>query len=63
MRYIQLVEFDSSESPEVVRAALGEWLTATQGKRTLQTLLIHCSGPWRGHPGGSPGTAIGCPLP
>jgi hypothetical protein len=40
MRYIQLVEFDSTEPPAAVRAALDDWLAATQGKRTLQTAIV-----------------------
>jgi hypothetical protein len=40
MRYIQLVEFDSSQSPEDIRAALDGWLAATRGKRTLETAIV-----------------------
>ena len=40
MRYIQLVEFHSSQAPGEVRRALDEWLAATRGKRTLETAIV-----------------------
>jgi len=40
MRYIQLVEFHSSQAPGEVRKALDEWLSATRGKRTLETAIV-----------------------
>jgi len=40
MRYIQLVEFHSSQAPGEVRKALDEWLAATRGKRTLETAIV-----------------------
>ena len=40
MRYIQLVEFHSSQPPGEVRQALDEWLAATRGKRTLEAAIV-----------------------
>jgi hypothetical protein len=40
MRYIQLVEFHSSQPPGEVRRVLDEWLAATRGKRTLETAIV-----------------------
>jgi hypothetical protein len=40
VRYIQLVEFDSSHPPAEIRQALDDWLAVTQGKRTLQTAIV-----------------------
>lgn len=40
MRYIQLVEFHSSQPPGDVRQALDEWLASTRGKRTLETAIV-----------------------
>jgi hypothetical protein len=40
VRYIQLVEFHSSQPPDVVRQALDEWLATTRGKRTLETAIV-----------------------
>jgi hypothetical protein len=40
MRYIQLVEFDSSHPADEVRQALDAWLEATRGKRTLKLAVV-----------------------
>ena len=40
MRYIQLVEFDSSHPAEEIRQALDDWLAAARGKRTLQMAIV-----------------------
>jgi hypothetical protein len=40
VRYIQLVEFDSSTPPEDIRKALDDWLAATAGKRKLQMAIV-----------------------
>lgn len=40
MQYIQLVEFDASESVDEVRNAMDAWLALSRGKRPLQMALV-----------------------
>ena len=40
MKYIQLVEFDSSHAPEKLRLAMNAWLDASRGKRSLQMAVV-----------------------
>jgi len=40
VRYIQLVEFDSTHPAGEIREALDQWLAATSGKRTLQMAIV-----------------------
>jgi hypothetical protein len=40
VRYIQLIEFDSSHPVEEIQHALDDWLAATRGKRTLRMAIV-----------------------
>jgi len=40
VRYIQLVEFESSHPADEIRGALDDWLAVTRGKRTLETAIV-----------------------
>jgi hypothetical protein len=40
VRYIQLIEFDSSHPVEEIKHALDDWLAATRGKRTLRMAIV-----------------------
>jgi hypothetical protein len=40
VRYIQLVEFDSSHAAVEIRRALDDWLAAARGRRRLRIAIV-----------------------